>query len=107
MGTVQVKTMADFRQDENTDVTPAETAQVVYDNLDEESKTQLATSTILLMLWGGLGLASLVAAFTCLGMDGATLPSFSGIFLAIILGPFYWIFFGILKSKGQYCIVKK
>ena len=26
---------------------------------------------------------------------------------AILLGPFYWIYFGILKHKGQYCMAKK
>jgi hypothetical protein len=92
---------------ETPEETPAETAQVVYDNLDTESKVQVGLGTTLALLWVGLGLASLVAAFTCLGMDGATTPSIAGIFLAILLGPFYWIYFGILKHKGQYCMAKK
>ena len=76
----------------------------VISNLDTDSKVKLAGWSTFFIVWFGLGIAGLIMSMVCLHRDGATPPSLTGIFVALLLGPIYWVYFGILKEKGQYFI---
>lgn len=61
---------------------------------------------IFFAIWGLLGLAGLITSFVCFGMEGTMSIKIGGILMALILGPFYWIYFGILRSQKKYCMSK-
>ena len=59
---------------------------------------------ILAALWFLATLSAIIASFVSLGMEGDMTAKVAGIFYALILGPFYWIYFAILHSRGQLAV---
>ena len=78
---------------------------VVNSRLTTGAKVQVWSWAVFALVWAGSGAAALIASFVCLGMEGHMSAKIAGIFLALILGPFYWVFFAVLKVKGQYCVL--
>ena len=73
-----------------------------------EAGTGIATGIIIfLVLWFLAGLAGFICSCVCLGYEGDNWTKFGGIAVAIILGPLYWIYFGILRYNGSYCVTKE
>lgn len=64
------------------------------------SYRQDSMMAFLVTIWVILGLAGLITSISCFGFTGSLLEKFLGIIIAIIGGPFYWIYF--LYNKG-YC----
>ena len=90
--------------DDGSQVEQQSVTAAVISNLDTDSKVKLAGWSTFFIVWFGLGIAGLIMSMVCLHRDGATPPSLTGIFVALLLGPIYWVYFGILKEKGQYFI---
>ncbi len=64
------------------------------------SYRQDSAMAFLVTIWVILGLAGLLASVVCFGFTGSLLEKFLGVLIAIIGGPFYWIYF--IYNKG-YC----
>lgn len=63
-------------------------------------ETTVLVTTIVLLIWGLVGFAGFVMSLVCFGRSGSTSQHVIGLILAILLGPFYWIYFFVSKS---YC----
>ena len=55
---------------------------------------------IFVTLWFGFGFAGFIMSLWCLGFSGNGVQKFGGFLFAIILGPFYWLYF---YSVPSYC----
>lgn len=81
----------------------------VPDSLKNFGKTAVTVASVwfvVAVIWGVVGLAGLITSFVCLGMEGGTSVKVGGVLMAVFLGPFYWIYFGVLKSQKTYCMKK-
>jgi hypothetical protein len=55
---------------------------------------------IFILIWGLLGLVAFIMSLICFARSGTLLEKFMGLILAFLLGPLYFIFYGLNK---QYC----
>jgi len=55
---------------------------------------------IFVLLWIVFGIAAFVMSIICFGYSGTSAQHVIGLLLAIFFGPFYWIYFLVVKS---YC----
>lgn len=55
---------------------------------------------IFVLLWIVFGIAAFIMSIICFGYSGTTAQHVVGLLLAIFFGPFYWIYFLVVKS---YC----
>ena len=55
---------------------------------------------IFILLWVVFGIAAFIMSIVCFGYSGSTGQHVIGLLLAIFFGPFYWIYFLVVKS---YC----
>jgi len=58
--------------------------------------------TILLLIWAIVGFIAFVTSIVCFGKNGTMTDNIVGLFLSIITGPFYFIYYYTMKPKG-YC----
>jgi len=56
---------------------------------------------LFVVIWFFAGIAAFVASLICLGYNGSMSDKIIGILLAFLLGPVYWLYFGLNKS---YCL---
>jgi|688.fasta_scaffold2200882_1 hypothetical protein len=71
-----------------------------------KSKSKSKTVSVILILllvflWGVLGIAAFFMSLVCFGKSGTTSQHILGFLLAIFFGPFYWIYYGVVRS---YCV---
>ncbi len=79
----------------------------------EDKKDDVVTSTnvsgfvmlwaIIVLIWFVVGFCGLVASLLCFAFNGSITDKTVGFLLAVITGPFYWLYF-IFNSK--YCTRK-
>lgn len=82
--------------------------RATYNGVRSTTGTGLATGLFIFMiLWFTIGLAGFICSFVCLGYGGDMAAKVGGILISLFLGPLYWIYFGILRYKGAYCVTKK
>jgi hypothetical protein len=55
---------------------------------------------IFILIWGLLGLVAFIMSLICFSRSGTLLEKFMGLILAFLLGPLYFIFYGLDK---EYC----
>ena len=55
---------------------------------------------ILMGLWILVGFIAFIMSIVCFGRSGTTEQHILGLLLAILFGPFYWIYYGMSKT---YC----
>ena len=74
---------------------------------EEEDKTYIDKEyikeiilTILWWIWLITALISIYMSFVCLSYNGTTGSKIGGVFLALIFGPFYWLYYGF---RSTYC----
>jgi hypothetical protein len=58
--------------------------------------------TVFLIVWGILGLAGFFTSIACFWYSSA-LFGVIGFLASIILGPFYWVFFFVMREFKLYC----
>lgn len=56
--------------------------------------------TIIAMLWILAGITAFIMSVVCFKFNGTGLQKFLGLILAILFGPFYWIYYGL---SSTYC----
>lgn len=76
------------------------------DRLNERSKQMVTGTIVFAIIWVTLGLAGFITSFVCLGKEGDLGIKIGGIMLALFLGPFYWIYFGVFRYQKKYCMPK-
>jgi fatty acid desaturase len=54
----------------------------------------------LISIWVLAGFSAFITSIICFGYSGSALQKMFGFLLAILLGPFYWFFYGVSKT---YC----
>lgn len=62
--------------------------------------TSVFLATTVFFLWIFLGLAAVIYSLTCTARSGPFKMHVLGIVIAVLLGPFYWVFFAYNKD---YC----
>ena len=57
---------------------------------------------IIVIVWVIAGLAAIIKSLTCLSgsKSGGTGEKVGGLFVSFFLGPFYWLYYGLM---GSYC----
>lgn len=55
---------------------------------------------VLTLIWIIAGIAAFIMSLVCFGKSGTTLQHVIGLVLSCLFGPFYWIYYGIVKD---YC----
>lgn len=53
-----------------------------------------------MFLWAIVGIAAFIMSIVCFGRSGTTSQHVVGLVLAILFGPFYWIYYYVAKG---YC----
>ena len=71
-----------------------------YNYPDELTSIQL--TNIALIVWAGLGLFAFGLSIFCFGRSGTTAQKVLGLFLALLLGPFYLLYY---RFSETYCKV--
>lgn len=69
---------------------------VVFSEPSSTSKTAM----LILFIWALLGVLAFITSLVCFAYDGSFMQNWVGFLTAIVLGPFYWIFYAY--SDG-YC----
>lgn len=71
----------------------------------EKKSTASTVATVIIFIWMLLGLLAFVTSIVCFAYDGSFMQNWVGFLTAIVLGPFYWIFFtysdGYCKSGAK------
>jgi uncharacterized membrane-anchored protein len=55
---------------------------------------------VLTLIWIVAGIAAFIMSLVCFGKSGTTAQKIVGLVLSCFIGPFYWIYYGVLKD---YC----
>lgn len=76
-----------------------------YEKSDQARWQSIRTVVAFGLVWVLLGLAGLVTSLVCLGYKGQISAKVGGPFVALLFGPFYWIYFVLLRQQGLYCVV--
>lgn len=74
-----------------------------FENQDPERRAQVSTLTaaaLFALLWGILGFAAFITSLICFGRSGTMGQQVAGLIIALLFGPFYWIYFASVKT---YC----
>jgi len=69
-------------------------------NGNQKWKSVFIAIAIIIFVWVLAGLAAFIASLVCFGLSGSTAEKMIGVMLAILVGPFYWIYFAVNK---KYC----
>lgn len=56
--------------------------------------------SIFIIIWVALGVGAFIMSLVCFGYSGTTAQQVIGLVLAMFFGPFYWIYYGVVKN---YC----
>lgn len=56
---------------------------------------------LVVVIWALLGIAGFIMSLVCLGRSGTVLQHVIGITLAVLFGPFYWLYY---MMAGSYCV---
>ena len=71
----------------------------------EPSRTTSGFAAIVIIVWALLGILAFIFSLVCFAYDGSFLQNWVGFLTAIVLGPFYWIFYtysdGYCTSGGR------
>ena len=59
---------------------------------------------VLATLWVIGGISAFIASFVCMFYSGSMIEKVLGVLLSIVVGPFYWIYFWLMKG---YCSKNK
>lgn len=78
--------------------------QELSKNLSQEvskaAKMTVIVTTIFVLVWVCTGLGAFIMSIVCFSYSGSVAEKVIGLLLSIILGPLYWIYYGLMKS---YC----
>lgn len=66
----------------------------------KQAQETLTAAAVLGFIWAVLGIAAFVTSLICFGRSGTFGQQCVGLFLSVLFGPFYWIYFA---SVGSYC----
>lgn len=61
-----------------------------------------AAAVMFLLVWNIIGIVAFIMSLVCFGYEGETSLKIVGLFLALFLGPIYWIFF--FAASATYCV---
>ena len=70
------------------------------DERNKSSKKLTAGMRVFISLWMLAGIAAFIASIYCMGQQGTTGEKAVGLILAILFGPFYWLYF---FASPSYC----
>jgi hypothetical protein len=62
---------------------------------------------IFTIIWVALGVAAFIMSLVCFGYSGTTAQQVIGLILAILFGPFYWIYYLVVKNYCRGPVAKK
>lgn len=74
-------------------------ARLVAELKKEQSQT-LTAAAVFALVWGIAGFAAFITSLICFGRSGTMGQQVAGLVIAVLFGPFYWIYFASVKS---YC----
>jgi hypothetical protein len=83
-----------------TPVTPSTTQETTNTTASTGGKVLIIAIIIFVVLWIGLGIAAFIMSLVCFGYSGTTAQHIIGVILAVLFGPFYWIYYAVSKT---YC----
>ena len=72
------------------------------DNQQKPNGAMWMTGLIVLLtfIWVVAGIAAFIMSIICFGRSGTAVQQLIGLLLAFLFGPFYWIYYGVVKD---YC----
>ncbi len=78
---------------------------IVVEKEEEKTSTwSAAFMSLLVIVWVALGIAAFIVSLLCFGKSGTMTHKIFGFLLAVLFGPFYWIYYLVTK---KYCRTKK
>lgn len=77
-------------------------ARTFMGRLNASGTAGMTVAGLVFVVWVLAGLAAFVTSLVCLGLEGNMNAKLAGVFFAILLGPFYWVYFGVLYSRKEY-----
>lgn len=70
-----------------------------------EPSSTSKVAAIIVFIWALLGILAFITSLVCFAYDGSFMQNWVGFLTAIVLGPFYWIFYaysdGYCKSGSR------
>jgi Ca2+/Na+ antiporter len=73
---------------------------IVVDKDEKQSTWSSVFTSIVVIVWVALGIAAFIVSLLCFGKSGTMTHKIFGFLLAVIFGPFYWVYFIVTK---RYC----
>ena len=67
---------------------------------DSKNKVISIVMLIFAFMWAVFGILAFVFSLVCFGYSGSVLEKIAGVILALLFGPFYFIYY---FSSGSYC----
>lgn len=73
-----------------------------FESQEEKEKSTVSSGLIvfLTVFWIATGIAAFIMSLMCFGSSGSMTDKIFGFLLALFFGPFYWIYFMVMK---KYC----
>ncbi len=72
----------------------------VIENREEQNNWNSGLTAFIVFLWVLLGMAAFIMSLLCFGKSGKISHQIFGFILALLFGPFYWIYYIVTK---KYC----
>ena len=73
---------------------------IVEEDNQYDNSALYVLGTILLIIWVALGIAAFIMSLVCFGYSGTLAQQVVGLLIAVFFGPFYWIYYLVVKT---YC----
>lgn len=92
--------MNQYNQNMNDVYVSQELEKALTQEIGKAAKMTVILSTIFVLVWICTGIGAFIMSIVCFSYSGSIAEKVIGLLLSIILGPFYWIYYGLMKS---YC----
>jgi hypothetical protein len=95
-------------QDNNDNDTKRKIAKVYYDDSTSSNDSWRVSSEwrlLFLIVWVALGIAAFVQSIVCTEsrVEGSDATKVVMFMLACLFGPFWWLFYLVMRKSGGYC----
>lgn len=95
-----IENMDMIKEDNNENIENIENMDNKNSEKNKGFMKTLGVIGIFIIIWIILGLIAFITSIVCFGFSGSTMEKVMGLLIALLFGPFYWLYFYLNKN---YC----